>query len=335
MSHRVNPSARCSSALAVLYVKCPPCPDDRLDSDQRTLLRKTTMNDRQKSRLLWGTKALLIAALLYVAIGAIWTPSEPAPRLKPKTVSGDERIATETGLSPVPRQTTDYSAIVDSGIFGATEEAPLPVVSSPRPETNKSKPAEPLPLRLVGVIAGGPATSRAIIEDTTTQTTSPYRIGDVVASATIESIESDRIILTHDGRDRVLTLQAGRSQKNTDRLAATSKADSDAPGSVEAVIEPSKPSSRLGYMEDLFRSATIEPYVKNGHTQGLKISGLEQSPLASLVGLRNGDVVQIVNGQNLDSKQKAFQVLKKARTQPRISIQLLRNGKAKDLSFDL
>jgi type II secretory pathway component PulC len=57
--------------------------------------------------------------------------------------------------------------------------------------------------------------------------------------------------------------------------------------------------------------------------------------LANLFGLRNGDIVQTVNGQNLNSKQKAFQVLKKARTQSNISLQLLRDGKAKELSFDL
>jgi general secretion pathway protein C len=88
-------------------------------------------------------------------------------------------------------------------------------------------------------------------------------------------------------------------------------------------------------VEDLFRSATIEPYVKNGRTEGLRITGLEQSPLAAIVGLRNGDIVQTVNGQTLDSKQKAFQVLKKARTQSTINMQLLRNGKTKDLSLDL
>ena len=67
----------------------------------------------------------------------------------------------------------------------------------------------------------------------------------------------------------------------------------------------------------------------------MKITGLDQSPLAALVGLRDGDVVQTVNGQDLDSKQKAFQILKKARTQSKIDIHVLRNGKAKNLSFDL
>jgi len=54
-----------------------------------------------------------------------------------------------------------------------------------------------------------------------------------------------------------------------------------------------------------------------------------------MLGLQNGDIVQMVNGQSLTNKQKAFQVLQKARSQPRLQIQLLRDGKAKELSFDL
>ncbi len=292
------------------------------------------MNDRQISRLFWGAKALLVAALLYVAIEAIWRPSEPAPGLKPKAVSGGERVSNETGRAPDSQPVADYSVIVESGLFGATDQTNAsPTLSSPPAGPLRS--AEALGLRLVGIVAGGPATSRAIIEDMATQATSPYRIGDVIASATIQSIESDRVVLIHNGQSKVLVLHAGRAAKGPAPFDANNVGQANPQRPLEAVQPPSAPSARLGYVEDLFRSATIEPYVKNGRTEGLRITGLEQSPLAAIVGLRNGDIVQTVNGQSLDSKQKAFQVLKKARTQSTINMQLLRNGKTKDLSLDL
>lgn len=88
-------------------------------------------------------------------------------------------------------------------------------------------------------------------------------------------------------------------------------------------------------MTDIFRRATIEPYVKDGQTEGLRLSGLENIPMAEMLGLRNGDIVQSVNGQQLTSKQKAFQVLMKAKTQSSIDVQLLRDGQSKNLSFKL
>jgi type II secretion system protein C len=160
----------------------------------------------------------------------------------------------------------------------------------------------------------------------------PYRIGDRVASATIETIESDQVVLVYAGRRLALQkyVTASTAASNSTEQQHTSTATDLRPAT-----ETQPPSARLGYVEELFRKATIEPHVENGRTKGLKITGLEQTPLANLFGLRNGDVVQTVNGQNLNSKQKAFQVLKKARTQSNISLQLLRDGKAKELSFDL
>jgi type II secretory pathway component PulC len=86
---------------------------------------------------------------------------------------------------------------------------------------------------------------------------------------------------------------------------------------------------------DILHKATIEPYVRNGQTEGLQLTGLENIPMADMIGLRSGDVVQSVNGQQLTSKQKAFQVLMKAKTQSKIDIQLLRDGQSRNLSFDL
>ncbi len=95
------------------------------------------------------------------------------------------------------------------------------------------------------------------------------------------------------------------------------------------------PPVKADYVAEVFRKATIEPYVKNDRIEGLRITGLDKIPMAELFGLQDGDVIRKVNGQQLTSKQKAFQVLMKARTQPKVDIELLRNGKSKGLSFGL
>jgi general secretion pathway protein C len=101
----------------------------------------------------------------------------------------------------------------------------------------------------------------------------------------------------------------------------------------ESPARPSLPGT--SYLEDVLHKAKIEPYVRNGRIQGLKITGLEDASVTALLGLRNGDIVQKVNGQSLTNKQKAFQVLQKAKAQPKLQIQLLRDGKTQELSFDL
>ncbi len=57
--------------------------------------------------------------------------------------------------------------------------------------------------------------------------------------------------------------------------------------------------------------------------------------MAGNFGFENGDVIQTINGQLLTNKRKAFQVLKKARSQSSLNFQLLRNKQKMDLSFEI
>jgi general secretion pathway protein C len=291
------------------------------------------INDRQISRLFWAAKAGLAALLLYAIVEAVLTPFRLDTAFKPNAVAGDEQTRAFIAVASDNEGATDSDTIVENDIFAGTNAAADAGVS----QIADSMPsAEELGLRLVGVIAGGPVASRAVIESGETGSARPYKIGDIVASAAIESIEPDRVILLYAGQRRSLLLHTAATVNDRTDLAGderpnTANAEGPPPTDTQDVPTPMK----LAYVEDLFQKATIEPHVENGRTDGLRITGLEQTPLDAMFGLRNGDIVRTVNGQSLTSKQKAFQVLKKARTQSKLHIQLVRDGKTRDLSFDL
>jgi len=296
------------------------------------------MNEKRASTLCWAIKALLAGILVYVVVETATKPLYLRKALAPHAVAGDDESPDIPGGTSAPSPPADVSRILENNLFMGTNAAENP---RPGPGPQASSVAmvsaeEELGLRLVGAIAGGPITSRAVIQDTATNSTRPYKIGDVVASAVIESVRPDAVVLRHEGRRKVLSLRTGAAATQSgssgqSRAQGTAKTRRDPSG--ERTVRP--PSAKLGYVEDIFRKATVEPHVENGQTQGLKITGLENTPLAGMFGLRNGDIIRTVNGQNLTSKQKAFQVLQKARTQPQIRIQLLRNDQVKELAFDL
>jgi type II secretion system protein C len=295
------------------------------------------MNEKRVSTLCWAAKALLAGVLVYVVIETATKPLHLRRALKPHAVAGNEHSAALPRDSSEPRPPADVSRIVANDPFASTEtrEDPPDTVKHANLPLARTSLEEELGLRLIGTVAGGPATSRALIQDMATKSTQPYKIGDVVASATIESIESDAVVLRHQGRRRTLSRSTGLATTGggPDRPQASKTMTESQPTEAEQGTRP--PSAKLGYVEDIFRNATVEPHMENGQTTGLKITGLENTPLAGMFGLRNGDVVQTVNGQDLTSKQKAFQVLQKARTQSQIRIQLLRNEQVKELAFDL
>jgi type II secretory pathway component PulC len=53
------------------------------------------------------------------------------------------------------------------------------------------------------------------------------------------------------------------------------------------------------------------------------------------LGLRDGDVIRAINGHRLSSKQKAFQIAMKARSQAALSVELQRDNKIKKFSLPL
>jgi type II secretion system protein C len=294
------------------------------------------MDEKRFIKILWVAKAALVAVLLYVGFGVAANRARLSAMFDPGTASGELRVADTQAAPAETHSPSDYMAIVERNLFSDADQAADQQPDASRAPAVPSLPsADELGLRLVGTIAGAPAASRAIIQNTKSNTSDFYRIGDTVASATVEAVQRGEVVLRYQGRALVLKQCSGTmADKGQKTEAAAPNVDSRSqPSPIAAARSSGAP--RTGYMSEVFRKATIEPYVRNDRTEGLRITGLDKVPLAEAFGFKNGDIVQAVNGQQLTSKQKAFQVLQKARTQPKVNIRILRDGKSKELSFDL
>jgi type II secretion system protein C len=302
------------------------------------------MNEKRFITLLWVAKAVLLAVLVYVAF-EVASNRLRLVMFDPGTARGEPQTADTPVAAPDTHDPLDYTEIVARNLFTDADNPAGPRAVVKRPRTVDSLgSAQELGLRLIGAIAGGSVASRAVIQDTKNNTTGSYRIGDAVASATVEAIRRDAVILQYQGRRLLLKLEAGAAANPAPKapgLDDKNDPGKDKPANTKAAAAGGKggqttpPPDQAGSVMDILHKATIEPYVRNGQIEGLQLTGLENIPMADMIGLRSGDVVQSVNGQQLTSKQKAFQVLMKAKTQSKIDIQLLRDGQSRNLSFDL
>jgi len=93
--------------------------------------------------------------------------------------------------------------------------------------------------------------------------------------------------------------------------------------------------TKITHLEMILTKATIEPYLIDDQVEGLRITNLDTIPMAKAFGLKEGDIIRRVNGQRLTSKQKAFQVFKKARSEATMNLELLSDGETKELSLTL
>jgi type II secretion system protein C len=196
-----------------------------------------------------------------------------------------------------------------------------------------------LGLSLLGTLAGSPMISRAIIKDLKTNTVGLYRVGDTVSTARIDTIEKDIVVLLDMGQRKILSLWTSESKQNGSehKLAYSSNADKSLrTAGADSIVMP-KPVERAEQtnIDTMLRKAVIKPVSVNGQTEGLMITGVEDTAIAKKLGLKDGDVIRVVNGQRLTNKQQAYQVFKKAGAQPSVDLELSRGNNIKTLSFPL
>ena len=296
-----------------------------------------------KRKIVLFIKLMLVLILGHVIIKTTVMPQHVGEAFVPSSAGGGENPAAVeaavVGDNPLP----DYSEIFERDLFGSRVSLPRGDQSMPDDGANSVLPSEDeLAIALLGTVAGSPAISRAIIKDLETNAFGQYKTGQTVLNASIESIEKDRIVLLHRGRRKVLYLRNPEFERgDSDSAQTTLQANAPQPP-VDASPSPSpSPSPVATFVDNLRRAATllpkatVEPYSAAGEVEGLRITDMENVEGAKDLGLREGDVIRAINGHRLDSKQKAFQIAMKARSQAGLDIELMRDNKIKTFSLPL
>ena len=295
------------------------------------------MNQVYIRKVFLTVKLSLTLMLAFVIVRLLLLHQSDSNPFKPQAAAGTE--AAPVGLAGPDESVSvrDYNDIIVHNIFGGTGLPEETIAGGPSGSIVPKSAELDLGLTLLGTIAGSTETSRAIIKNSRNNSVSIYRIGDRVADALIESIDAESVILEYKGNRKSLHLTVGASRNNNGQNNPSQATLRETTAGPAKESPPGELPSRTNgdWVEDVLRDEAIEPYVVNGQTAGFEIKEVDNIPMARALGLENGDIIQTVNGQLITSKQKAFQILKKARSQPGISIQLLRDGKIRELSFDI
>jgi len=264
-----------------------------------------------RKTLIIGNTALALV-LGYIVTKALMAPNSITQNLSPRSAHAFQNKVSQPSSSQLSQP--DYTDLLESNMFGNNQSQSNSAFSAPAAKLN---------LELIGTVAGPAQLARAIIKDLSNNNIALYKITDHIAGARIAEIDRNQVLLIHNGQTSILKLSSTQAKQQPVNKTFAPAATSN------------KPQSKTNTLEKILQTATLQPHITDGQTDGLQLDGLENLAMTKYIGLKNGDVIHSINGQTLTSKQKAFQVFKKARTQARIDIELLRNKKIETLSFDL
>lgn len=291
-------------------------------------------------KLLWAANLISLAILGYVVAGFILgndaehsTIVEPAPQI----------VKGEITLSKDPILLDNHKIIMERNIFGSVG------TGTDKENLQKEKKEAPAPvlraqLRLLATVAGDEEVACAVIENIKTKIQDLYKTGDIIEGAQVERIERNRIVLFNRGQREVLNLYVADGvsvpvAKSAEPVMAQKKPSA---AEIVTIISPTEREinkkaflAKVGGTEAILRTVDAAPYIVNGKEKGIRITGLEDLSMARYIGFENGDVIQNINGSTVTNRRKAFQILRKVRSQSSLNIQLLRNKKKKELLFGI
>jgi type II secretory pathway component PulC len=297
---------------------------------------KEERNKMYIRKVLFISKLALALVLGYLVVRTL-VPEHTEKSSTPASARGGSASYVNQATGSPDLSPKDYSEIIKSNPFDSSGQ----IAGSGKWTSTayQQSVSEELGLALSGTVSGSPEVARAIIKDLKTGALDLYKIDQTVGDARIESIEENAVVLVCDGQRTVLKLNIAQSGSNNNTQLSPSQTANEMSNVAKADLSTKKANTNIqttiGYVEAVLNNAAIEPYFVDGQVEGLQITGLENLSIAKNLGLKNRDVIRSVNGHRLTNKQKAYQVFKKAKSQPAIDIELLRDNSIKKLSFSM
>jgi type II secretion system protein C len=221
-----------------------------------------------------------------------------------------------------------------------------PLLASAGAEMQIGEVESKLPLRLLATMeSDDPTWSMATIQDVETNRLGPYTANEQVRpGVTILAVERGRVVLLNQGRREFINLGAeppkpGATPQASKPAAATkgkpsgkSVAIEGADQAIDCANENSCTVDRafveklMADPRQLMSQARMFPVTKDGETQGFRVSGIKSGSLATMLGLKNGDVVSEINGAKLGTIDDALAMYQKLRRANHLSVTVERGG---------
>ena len=212
----------------------------------------------------------------------------------------------------------------------------LPVTESPPPAKTRSQVIDEVlnklergvpeetpslnHLELLGTIIGAP--SLAFIHNLKTDIQRFYKINDFIEDLKIIGIMRGKVLLL--GKDMVweLLLRAGSRQREKEGPAIYQ----DASGMM--VVDRMKVIEQIPKANELLRKIRISQVsdIETNKIQGFRIDNIPSGSIIEEAGIKSGDIIQSVQGKEIQSMRDAMQSLEQIRNLPLIKVIVIRDS---------
>jgi general secretion pathway protein C len=106
-------------------------------------------------------------------------------------------------------------------------------------------------------------------------------------------------------------------------------------GAYDYTLDRAMLDNQLKDLPRLQQDGRVVPHYKDNQYQGFKLVGVRPGSLYRSIGIRSGDVIMAVNGNKIDSPNKALELFEQLKSSSNISVEIERRGQPKTLSYTI
>lgn len=227
----------------------------------------------------------------------------------------------------------DYDAICRRNIFNS-ESGEDETRDALKPDAS-AEPVEDSDLNVVllGTAVGPPGDTFAVIEDLESREQGLYQVGDTVQEdAEIVKVSRCRVVLSREGsREALECIEPDERPPRPSRRVVRHTQRGQGGGIRQVAknrywIDEERVASALANMNRLMTQIRVVPNLRGGSNQGWKVFAIRPNSIFAQIGLKNGDVIQRINGRELRTPTKAFEAFQDLRSARHLEVDVIRRG---------
>lgn len=278
----------------------------------------------------------VIADLSLLKIRPMMLPTQPPPVYSPQAQPD----------APAPRD--NYVAVTQRNLFNADGIIPPPISAKGNDKTqDENAPAvlSQLPLKLEGTIVHlNPARSVASIAIQAKNETKAFMLEDEIEGlARITRIERRKVTFRNLNNNRLEYIEIPKDSalsfvKNIDSPSDTGDGGISKQGEFEFSVRREDLNKYTSDLAGILNQARMVPNIlpgSGGRVDGFRFVSIQPNSVYEKLGFRMGDVIKEVNGEPINSPTKAMELYNALRTDNRIRMQVERDGRVENFSYDV
>jgi general secretion pathway protein C len=300
----------------------------------------------------WALNLIFIALGAYFVAGAMNAVLARSIRVVPTVEDAPSASHAHASLASAH----DLTRIADRNLFGIKRENLSPVLATPAADTtlvsgnfsedqlrNCTMSAN---LRATLVAEGAPEWSMAVLivnNEPTVFTVNEGR-NQIADDAVLVDVRPRAVVVRR--RDHFELCNADENAPGPQSMSPAPQApvSDDAPpaGDMAGVtkvsdtqynLERGEVDKALGNLSEVATQARIVPSFKGGKANGFKLFSIKPGSIYSKIGLQNGDVIQKINGYEINSPDKALEIYNKLKNESSVQLDIQRRGQPMSFNY--